>query len=144
MKIKNYVKKAAIFINEAIIDLLNGCYLKAVSALWFSIESLLRCITWFYSGKLYESTRKLIHEFGRSIIKKYLKHYTWLPSMLNQLHVLRINVDHKHVVYNKDDVKKILFIYFKVMDAILKISKSIGFDVSYVETNYNKLRQIKM
>ena len=44
MKFKSYLDKHFIFKKEAILDLQNGAYNKAVSAFWFSIEALLRAL----------------------------------------------------------------------------------------------------
>ena len=67
MKYKGYLKKAKIFMSEAIIDIDNMCYSKAISALWFMIESLYRAILNYYKQPIPSRSEPVISKIIRFI-----------------------------------------------------------------------------
>ncbi len=109
-----YLNKFRILRHEALVDLNTGCYNKAVSALWFSLEALLKALIIKEKKTPPEKSGKLI---GLAI--RYLFHDISDPAMLSRLlislHYRRLEIDHRRRISDKEYAEKSLEIYNKAI-----------------------------
>jgi len=122
MKYGEYLRKAEILAHEAIVDINNACYNKAVSALWFMIEAILRAILNRYkqsmpskSGAVIAKTIDFVKDlgFGAEDIKEL--------NVASTLYTLRNEVDHKRTVANKKTVQKALLCARKTLQVLRRL-----------------------
>lgn len=94
MKFRSYLEKHFILEKEATIDIENGAYNKAVSALWFSLESLLRALLIGEGKTPPEKPGKLI-SYSIQILFSNIDNPENLARIINSLYNMRTQVDHK-------------------------------------------------
>ena len=135
MKLAAFVKKANILLQEAIKDSSMGCHNKAVSTFWFSIEQLLRAITYFYKRVTYEKPGKLISMFSTLPCGKNKK----IVTALNTLYNLRRLVDHTTGIIDYERFLRARQLARTIFEYLLPILEKIGTDTKDLKETLNKL-----
>jgi len=125
MSYKIYLKKAKILLKEAEIDLKNACYNKVVSALWFSMELLMRGLLLKRRKIPPEKAGKLIHVFVNECFLSD-KTKAEVASLLTSLYSRRKDVDHKKKIADENFAYITYEIYQKVL---LKIKQELGEEI---------------
>ena len=120
MKFRSYLDKHLILRKEAMVDLNNGAYNKAVSALWFSLEALFRAL-------LIREGRTPPDRLGKLIsytIKSFFSHIDNLERfarIVNTLYTMRTQVDHRDKIATKVYAEKALNLYREALEIITKV-----------------------
>ena len=100
MSYEIYLEKFKIFYKEALEDLKIGAYNKTVSALWFSIEALLRGLLLKNSKNPPERSGKLIN-VATEILFHDAKDAARLSRLLTSLYYRRREIDHRKKIANR-------------------------------------------
>ena len=118
MSYKQYFLKAKILAKEAAVDLLNGCYNKATSSMWFTVEMIFRAILIFCkkpvpakSGQLINAIIKLLKDVSTVDVSYILQAST--------LYTLRINSDHRKIILTKNEAMKAVTIVKGIISLLI-------------------------
>ncbi len=114
-----YFRKFRIFREEALKDIEIGAYNKAVSALWFSVEALLRGLLLKMGKNPPERSGKLIN-ISMGILFQDVENATHLSRLLTSLHYQRREVDHRKRIADKTYAEISLKKYNEVISIITK------------------------
>ena len=117
MSYKIYLKKYVIFQREALIDIKFGAYNKAVSALWFSLEALLRGLLIKEGKAVPERAGKLINTAINTIFDE-IKDKTRLSRLLTSIYFRRREVDHRRKIADKKYALETLEKYKEALNII--------------------------
>jgi len=114
-----YIKKYLILQREALVDIEASAYNKAVSALWFSMEALLRGLLLSENKTSPERAGKLINLAVNTIFRD-LEDSTRLSRLLSSLYYRRREVDHRKKIADKNHVLDSLAKYREALEIISK------------------------
>jgi len=135
MKLAAFVEKANVLLWEALKDFSMGCYNKAVSAFWFSIEQLLRAIIYFYKRSVYERSGKLIGVFSSL---PYGRNKEIIVS-LNTLYNLRRIADHTPRIIDKKKLYHVTQLVCVIVEYLTQILEKIGISTEDLKETISKL-----
>jgi len=119
MSYEIYLRKFRIFYEEALKDLKIGAYNKTVSALWFSIEALLRGLLLKNNKNPPERSGKLIN-VATEILFHDVKDATRLSRLLTSLYYRRREIDHRKKIADKTYAEFSLRKYNEALAIIMK------------------------
>jgi len=119
MSYEIYLRKFKIFYEEALKDLKIGAYNKTVSALWFSIEALLRGLLLKNNKNPPERSGKLIN-VATEILFHDVKDATRLSRLLTSLYYRRREIDHRKKIADKTYAEFSLRKYNEALAIIMK------------------------
>ena len=125
MSYDKYYKKFLVLLEEAEKDFANKCYNKAVSALWFSVESLLKGIVLRINGWIPEEPGKLISLFAK-ILEKRFPSKAHLMKQIHKLYIHRVRADHRADIYEAEIARKIYFDARRLINELMIIAKNLG------------------
>lgn len=117
MSFKIYLRKYLIFQREALLDIKYRAYNKAVSALWFSLEALLRGLLLKEGKPTPERAGKLINVAMNTIFKGISKSAR-LSSLLTSIYFRRREIDHRKKIADEKYALETLEKYKEALDII--------------------------
>jgi len=122
MKYREYLRKVEVLTREAIVDIHNACYNKAISALWFAIEAILRAILNYYkqsipsrSGAVIAKTIILMRNLGQD------ERELGGLGIASMLYTLRNEVDHKWMVADEKNMRRALQYVRRILQILRKL-----------------------
>lgn len=119
MKSELYIKKYLILQKEALADINIGAYNKAVSALWFSMEFVLRGLLLSERKTPPERAGKLISLAFRTIFRD-LENSLRLSRLLLSLYCRRREIDHRKKIADREYALDTLAKYREALRIISK------------------------
>ena len=97
-KYEEYIEKAIVLMKEANADFRLGNSNKAVSALWFSIEMLLKAMLLWVKEPIPAKTGAVISKFVKIATKFGIN--SRIQTDLNALYIARMDADHRRIIKN--------------------------------------------
>ena len=132
MKYIEYLRKATILLKEAKSDLKIGNFNKAVSAMWFALEAIMRGILIFCGEQVPAKSGALMSKFVRFIMK--LGANATLKDLLNSIYFVRMNADHKTRIIDKRCAERTWNKTENVLNELKRIMEMLGMNTSELKS----------
>ena len=114
-----YISKFKIFYIEALRDIRLGVFNKAISALWFSLEALLRGLLLKENKTPPERSGKLI-SIAVNLLFNDVEEVFHLSRLLTALYFRRREIDHRKKIADKSHAEDSLKKYRRIISIIAK------------------------
>jgi len=133
MKYIEYLRKAIILLKEAKSDLKIGNFNKAVSAMWFALEAIMRGILIFSGKQVPAKSGALMSKFVKFIVN--LGANATIKDLLNSIYFVRMNADHKARIIDKRCAERTWNKTKKVLEELKHIMEMLGMNTSELKAS---------